>query len=51
MSCNEFIGIVSLEVLMDLISCHGLIKKESTVILLFCTRFVEYYLEKKVHYS
>ena len=47
MSSNELLGIGIAEVLMNLISCHGLMKKiNSTVILLCHTRLVEYYLEK-----
>ena len=46
-SYNELIIIHIPEVLMNIISCHIFTKKiNPTVILLFHTRLVEYYLEK-----
>ena len=46
-SYNELLGIGIPDVLMNLISCHGFIKDtNSTVVILYRTPLVEYYLAK-----
>ena len=45
MSYNELLCIGILEVLINLISFHGFMKKNSTVVLLFRTWLVEYFFK------
>ena len=46
-SYNGLLGIGILEVLMNLVSCHGFMKKPNLTVILLCQSIlVKYYLEK-----